>query len=713
MKCVIASRRIAVALVLLVPALTPSLSSMATANEAPADFQLRLDTVHSWRPPFGLDRVGLPIVVAVETSARPGSAVYILEAFSKRKRVAQRTMSFPVKPPYSARLTLDGTVTADELVLSVMTGEPRRPVELARQAIQVPEFEADARAIPDTIVNPVDLGTILVPEGWLLLGPGQTASLEVAAISRTRDILRGRLRVSFDRTPARVNVSPFSLHAGDKARLNLKVPEPPPAGDSDRLSVVIVDEDSGALLWRKQISVMLVRNPSGKPRFGATYERLRYDAPISVREPGTGKFSSASYQDGWNPELRDVVVWLPNGGRFIFWRGSSYIPFWAGLHNTGACYEWAEIISQPKGAVDCVEPLMDKELRYGRVEIIESTSARVHVRWSYQSTDFNYKVWGDVVVEDYFFYPDGFGTRVVNLKSDPKNDYELSEFIILTPQGAFPFAVLPDDPVDALYLDGRKHHFRFPNSTATDAAARERDKENVPAIYRLRLGKNERLSAVYFSPNETRLPGVVFAPFFDGGQMVTPCYWGSHWPLARGNSTGSKIDDRIEVTPTHSSVMSWAGHRPAPLASGELITLDSLGRSRSMNVRRWAWLIGMSDATDAGLIDRAKSFATPPSLELRGARLSFAGYVPERRAIRLEGIANDIRITINPAGPCLNPVVEFASAPGAISQITLAGRPLDVEHYAWDGRTLWLDATIETSTELRVTFGSPIPGRLQ
>ena len=67
-------------------------------------------------------------------------------------------------------------------------------------------------------------------------------------------------------------------------------------------------------LWRKAIPVMLVRDPPRRPRFGATYERLRYDAPISVREPGTGKFSSMRYEDGWKPELRDVVVWLPNGG---------------------------------------------------------------------------------------------------------------------------------------------------------------------------------------------------------------------------------------------------------------------------------------------------------------------------------------------------------------------------------------------------------------
>jgi hypothetical protein len=357
--------------------------------------------------------------------------------------------------------------------------------------------------------------------------------------------------------------------------------------------------------------------------------------------------------------------------------------------------------------------LMDKELRYSRVEIIESTSARIHVRWSYQSTDFNYKVWGDAAVEDYYFYPDGFGTRVVNLKSDPKNEYELSEFIIITPQGAYPLDVLPNDPVDVLHLDGRKHHFRFPNPTAASPAARERDKESVPAIYRLRFAQDEKLSAIYFNPNEAKLPRVVFAPFFDGGLMVTPCYWGSHWPLARGNSTGRTIDDRIRFTPTHNSVMSWVGCRPVPLATADLVTLDTLGRARPMTLRRWAWLIGMSDAADARLVDRAKSFATPPSLDLRGARLEFEGYAPERRAFRLEALSNEVQITIKPGAPCVNPVFELARVPEGDAHITLAGRPLEAERHAWDGRTLWFDATIETPTELRVTFGTPAPGRQQ
>ena len=101
---------------------------------------------------------------------------------------------------------------------------------------------------------------------------------------------------------------------------------------------------------------------------------------------------------------------------------------------------------------------------------------------SWPARRFIFKVWGDEAVEDYYFYPDGFGTRVVNLKSDPKNDYELSEFIILSPQGAYPFEVLSENPVDALYLDGRKRHFRFPNPTAVDPAARKSDNEIVPAL---------------------------------------------------------------------------------------------------------------------------------------------------------------------------------------------------------------------------------------
>ena len=100
-------------------------------------------------------------------------------------------------------------------------------------------------------------------------------------------------------------------------------------------------------------------------------------------------------------------------------------------------------------------------------------------------------------------------------------------------------------------------------------AVRRSRRGAVPAIYRLRLANDEKLSAIYFNPNETKMPPIIFGPFFDGGQMVTPCYWGSHWPLARGNSTGR--DDR-RPDPVHADPQQrdeLGGTRPAPLSTSE------------------------------------------------------------------------------------------------------------------------------------------------
>ena len=299
----------------------------------------------------------------------------------------------------------------------------------------------------------------------------------------------------------------------------------------------------------------------------------------------------------------------------------------------------------------------------------------------------------------------------VSLQADPKTEFELSEFIILTPQGTYPFDVLPENLVDILFLDGRTHLFRSPN---LDENRVERAMPaDSPAAYRLRLNRKERLSAIYFNPNETRLPPVVFAPFFDGGQMVTPCYWGSHWPLARGNATGSRIDDRVGLTPCSNSIMSWGSCRPTPLSTAGLVTVDTLGRTRPMTVRRWAWLIGMSDEPDRRVLDRARSFATPPSLAVRGAQIAFDAYAPERRALCLVAEGREVVVTIKSGAPCVNPVFVIAGAPPGPVRVTLADRPLDENRYAWDGHTLWLDATFSQPTEVHLTFEGGHPQRIR
>jgi hypothetical protein len=403
-------------------------------------------------------------------------------------------------------------------------------------------------------------------------------------------------------------------------------------------------------------------------------------------------------------------VSLPNGSRFVFWRGSSYIPFWAGKNNTGLSYEWAETMPPPGEFVDSVEPLMDKELRYGRVEIVASTAARVHVRWTYQSCDFSYKVFGDAAYEDFYFYPDGFGTRVLNLKRTPGSNYELSEFIILSPAAAFPLDFLPIKILDVLYLDGMKKEVTFPYSLGPEGkmewpADLLEKSQRIPVCYRVKLHKDESATAVYFSPFEKKLPTFPFAPFYDRGQMVTPVYWGSHWPLARGKATGWAIDDRIYSSPSHNSVITWGMHnRPTPLRSSEFMTVDTLGRARPMSSEQYVWLIGMTDTSDARLLEWAQSFMTPPTLEVKGARIELESTVLERRSIRLTVLDPTVQITVKPTVKYVNPVIELVGAPPALRSVSLGGRALKTNEFAWDGKTLWLDATMDQSQTIQLEF---------
>jgi hypothetical protein len=260
--------------------------------------------------------------------------------------------------------------------------------------------------------------------------------------------------------------------------------------------------------------------------------------------------------------------------------------------------------------------------------------------------------------------------------------------------------------VDILFVDGQKRGVTFP-FFASEQGEKMKSRD-VPAIYRVRLHKDEPLAAIYFNPLDTNLPALCFAPFFDKGDLVTSFYWGSHWPLARGKTTGYAIDDRVGLTPCHNSIMSWAKNRPAPVRTAQFKTLDTLGRSKPMLVQTWVWLIGMSDVGDEGLMNWAQSFTRPASLEkIQGARLAAEPYSPERRAMQLIVEAAQVTLTIKPAPRCVNPVFELVEAPGALTGVQLAGRNLDAKEYAWDGKTLWIKATLAQDTPLRLEFGSP------
>jgi hypothetical protein len=124
-----------------------------------------------------------------------------------------------------------------------------------------------------------------------------------------------------------------------------------------------------------------------------------------------------------------------------------------------------------------------------------------------------------------------------------------------------------------------------------------------------------------------------------------------------------------------------------------------------MRKETYAWLIGMTDVSDAALLRSAGSFAQPALLELNGAKPGVEEYAPERRAFCLIATNDTIAIKIRPVKWCVNPVFEFKEAPRKLLKVKLGNQVLRPGQYAWDGTTLWVEATINHPSMLELNFG--------
>src|SRR5262249_30222706 len=134
-------------------------------------------------------------------------------------------------------------------------------------------------------------------------------------------------------------------------------------------------------------------------------------------------------------------------------------------------------------------------------------------------------------------------------------------------------------------------------------------------------------------------------------------------------------------------------------------SLDTLGHSKIMTTQRYVWFIGMTEASDHLVLEWAQSFKSPPSLEIKGARLEAeSSYVAERRANCLVIEEPTVTITLKPTVRCVNPVFEFRAAPKNLRSVRVGDRPLASREYAWDGHVLWVNASFDDVTSLTLEF---------
>lgn len=188
--------------------------------------------------------------------------------------------------------------------------------------------------------------------------------------------------------------------------------------------------------------------PSGENRrnFGAYYTNLKF---------------YESWDNLWRfGDYPDVVVEFDSTpAKFIFWRGTGYIPML--INEKGQWYsnEFNETWGT-SGGQKCQEPMSDKESYTNHVRIIENTPARVVVQWRYPLIDvlhvkanFNEETgWGDWADWYYTICPDGVAFKKMHLRTHGKRKHEWQESMVILGPDQHPEQVLETDP--ALMLAG-------------------------------------------------------------------------------------------------------------------------------------------------------------------------------------------------------------------------------------------------------------------
>jgi hypothetical protein len=324
----------------------------------------------------------------------------------------------------------------------------------------------------------------------------------------------------------------------------------------------------------------LPSGPVGPGRFGAVNTTLAYypawDAPWHVGDHA------------------DVVVQFDESPcKFIFWRGTNYIPNFVtenGIWFNNAFDEgWNEHGS--------CEPMSDKRNTYSYVKIIESNDARVVVLWRYGLVDNwnNFAFtdpltgWGDWVEETYYMYPDMTGIRKDVLYSNaPRAAHEWQESIMVLSPGQTPEDILEYGALTLVNMEGEDHTYSWEHDIPP-FLPQEPKGHNIKVI---------NTKSDYYPFSIVRPEDNPFSDIYAGEirRDVSVFPWWNHWPVAVKPTDGrsAMFADR----PAHSSLSHW--HWDAAEMTDNSVTK--------------LMLVGLTDRDKDELVTLAKNWTNPPAI---------------------------------------------------------------------------------------------------
>ena len=406
---------------------------------------------------------------------------------------------------------------------------------------------------------------------------------------------------------------------------------------------------------------------------------------MPIGPPGAGPFgafyASLPFQDTWDRMRRtapdsDVVVRFDNAPiRLVFWQGLNYVPAWVTENRKWYTDEFMEAYGAPHcpDGEDC-EPMSDRQERYSRVKILESTDARAVIHWRYAlSESQNYKGaypdpltgWFDWADEYWTVYPDGVAVRRQVLWSSHiigsrpgdavgPGPHEFQESIVLNGPGQWPEDSINLDAVTLANLKGEtavyswqpkaKDLFDYPHGPNSFP--------NPPDANIQWINLKSSWKPFQIVP----LPAKFTA--YNGEKTFSTFEWWNHWPVAQIDSSGRPALAPDRASHTSLSHIFW----PSAAATDNTVTKLLMD--------------GLTTKAASELAPLAKSWLTPAALEATG--LHSEGYQAAERAYVLvsDGSARKAAITLRAttASPIVNPALVIRNWNGG-ARVLVNGKP--------------------------------------
>lgn len=395
--------------------------------------------------------------------------------------------------------------------------------------------------------------------------------------------------------------------------------------------------------------------------------------------PGAGPFgayyATLHYQDTWDRMRRigpnsDVVVRFDESPiRLVFWQGTNYVPAWVTGNDKWYSDEFLETGGKgcPFGG-DC-EPMSDKQERYSHVSILESNDARVVVHWRYALSEVEkyqiawpdpYTGWGDWADEYWTVYPDGIAIRKQVLHSTDVNiPHEWQETIVLNQPGSRPEDNINWDAVMLENMQGETKTYHW-NPKPTGRFSKPNGPAGVtgppdPNIQLINL-KSE------WKPFQIVSPEGVQADIYNGENTYFSFECWNHWPVAQIASSGRPCVASDRASHTSLSHLDWKAY------------------SKGKHTETKILMDGLTTSPIAELIPLAKSWLSPPKLEVDDSGFQSEGYDPTQRAYVVvrkgSAEAGRLRLTLQASkgSPLLDPAIVIGNWGTGAARLAINGK---------------------------------------